>query len=80
LAVRSAKVRHTVSCTDGSDEWVKCSALADTGTAGAPGSATLRINGHTSSAALKFSDGARSDVEEHRLTQSFCSKRSGYES
>ena len=34
----------TVSCTDGSDEWVKCSALADIGTAGVPRSATaLRV-------------------------------------
>jgi hypothetical protein len=61
------KVRHTVSCTDGSDEWVKCSALADIGTAGALRSATLRLIGSPSSAALKFSDGARSDVEERAI-------------
>ena len=69
--MRSVKARHTVSCTDGSDEWVKCNALADIGTAGAPRSATLRINGSPSSAALKFSDGALSDVKE-RASFWFC--------
>lgn len=61
----------TVSCTDGSDECVKCSASVDFGTAGAPRSATLRIDGPPSCAALKFSDGARSDVEE-RASFWFC--------
>jgi hypothetical protein len=50
---------------------VKCSALADIGTAGAPLSATVRINGSPSSVALRFGDGARSDVEE-RASFWFC--------